>query len=382
MTNTPELVDAKPVEQQDAETIQEATSLARQPVEPGSILSIIQTALINKTDVETMRELLAIRREERADQAAEAFANALVQFRALVGPIIMTGHRDDRKMKKRDGSYGSVHYDYAELTTTIEQIRPVLTQCGLTPTWKVKSERDWIEVECVLTHVLRHKESSGPMGSPPDGSSGQTPVQKIAGTITSLQRKTLFLVLGLVTMEDDRNLKNAEQGEDEKKTQSQAAITDPENEAKRAFRDLCIKKAGAMFTKDQLLAIFARVQSMSGKTGAADCVAWLEKKEVLLAKDGIIIAVQTDGQAGAKEDAGATDRTESEPAWDQATAAQGTTSGLGGPSSPANLTSPEPPVLPYACPVCGQTYKVMPAGGKCLGVDGMKCAGMVQKVGA
>lgn len=377
MTQPSEQVDAKPIEQQDAETIQEATSLARQPVEPGSILSIIQTALINKTDVETMRELLAIRREERADQAAEAFANALVQFRALVGPIIMTGHRDDRKTKKRDGTYGSVHYDYAELTTTVEQIRPALTQCGLTPTWRVvKNERDWVEVECILTHVLRHKESSGPMGSPPDGNGGQSPVQKLAGTITSLQRKTLFMVLGMVTKEDDRDLDGAEQGVEPPKPQSQAAIT--ENETRKQFWNLCQTKAGVKFTADQVRAIFAKVQEMSGKTTAADCLAWLKQDTVLLANDGSI-GVQTDEQAGAREDGGAMDPTEGEPAWDQTSADQ---SGASDDPHPAVPAPGQPSPMPFACPVCGELYKVLPAGGRCRRADGIKCAGIVQKVGA
>lgn len=273
---------------------QDATGLMKQIPEPGSILSIIQTAVLNKTDVETMRELLAVRREERADQAREAYANAIVMFRRLTKPIIMTGVRDDRV------TGGKVHYKYAELTTTIEQITPALDQCGLNPTWRtVKNERDWVEIECVVTHTFGHKESSMSLGAQPQGPSGQTDAQKRCGTITTLKRATLFMVLGLTTKEDDRHLQDAEQGLEPPKPASQAlmqpddAPPDPEKQARNKFHEAACKKLGDGGLKNAFLyKLLANVQQASGMTDVAMCAEWMAHPDVKVAADGTVTVAE------------------------------------------------------------------------------------------
>jgi hypothetical protein len=350
LTNT-EVVDANLVEQG------ETTSLTVHGADPTGFLQIIRTAAENKTDPATMRELLNVYKDAQAQRAEEAYAEAIVQFRRMVRPIVMTGHRDDTKTKNRNNEYGTVKYDWAELTTTIEQIQACLDQCQLTPTWRaMKDELNYVSLECIVTHVLKHKESSGPFGSAVgEGRRGQTPVQVRQGVVTSLKRATLFMVLGLTTKEDDRDLENAEQGQEEKKPQSQDAITDPEAGAKSRFKDLCWVKAGVKFNNKQLWSILDKVKSASGKMDVAGCVSWLESEYVLLGKDGTI-AVQSDGQADANED-GATDPTDGEPAWDQATA--------------------DSADMPYECDECRAKYAVKPAGGKCLTKG---CFGQVVKV--
>jgi hypothetical protein len=350
----------------DEQVTQEATALARQPIEPGSILSIIKDAVVNRADVAVMRELLAIRREERADQAREAFANALVIFRKLVKPILMTGHRDDRTRPKRDGSLGSVHYDYAELTTTIEQITPALDQCGLTPTWRtVQSDATTVGIECVVTHVLGYRESSGPLSSPVEGSSGQTAVQKRMGTITSLKRATLFMALGLTTKEDDRSLKDAEQGEDKEVPQPPAPLTKPdpkEDEAKRRFRDIVLRKLKAESVGRGLLkSVYEQVKAASGKGSVAECADWLASDDVLVSQGGVL-SVVTDSVFG-------------DPFADPQTPAAAKPTDLQGGADHAS-TKPQPPS--YHCNKCGEGYLVRTANGICQVTAG--CTGKVVEV--
>jgi len=268
----------------DQEVIQEATTLARQPVQGESILSVIRDAVVNKADVAVMRELLAIRREERADLAREAFANALVQFRTLVKPIIMTGNRDDRT------SGGTVHYQYAELTTTIEQIQPALDQCQLTPTWTAtKNDPAWVEIDCIVTHGLGHKEHSMPVGAPvpQTGNRGQTPVQVRMGVITTLKRVTLFMVLGLVTKEDDQHLKDQEQGDDKPRAKSQDLLDKEEIKHKSNFILTCEKKTGiSPLPKPILMALFAQAQALCGSQKAVDCLNLIDQVGTRFEKDG------------------------------------------------------------------------------------------------
>ena len=278
----------------DKEVNEAAAIVAREPTGQTSIISVIREAILKKADVEVMRELLAVRREERADQAREAFANALVQFRRLVKPIIMTGHRDDSKTKKADGSVGTVKYSYAELTTTIEQIQPALDQCQLTPTWQaVKNDRDWIEIDCVLTHGLGHKERSLPVGSiiPPTGNRGQTPLQVRQGAITTLKRITLFMVLGLTTKEDDDHLKRQEEGNADGKPKSEELMNpDPdERMAREAFRAVVLKKTGEKELPNRILhSLLAQAQTACGSDDVSTCTEYIGSDDVIIGKDGTL----------------------------------------------------------------------------------------------
>jgi hypothetical protein len=275
-------------------------------------------------------------------------------FRKSTKPIVMTGERDDRK------TGGKVHYKYAELTSTMVQITAALNTAGLTPNWRtVKNDRDWVEIECVVTHILGHKESSLPLGAKPEGPPGQTDAQKRSGTITTLQRKTLFMALGLTATEDDADLANAEKGMVQTEPPKPPAATD-ENKAKREFWALAQEKAQASFTADQAKAILARAQQASGKQSVVECLAWFKQNTVLVAADGTLSVVT---------------QTSAAPA--------------GTPPASSGGPAPEPPLSepsmeemlawPYACDECGKRHKVLPAGGTCTAKG---CLGRVAKVGA
>jgi len=299
--DTPQVVDAQPAET-EVEVMEQSSALARNGPDPTGFLGIIREAARSKTDPATMRELLNVYKDAQAQRAAEAYAEAIVQFRRVVRAIIMTGHRDDTKTKNSRDEYGTVKYGYAELTTTIEQIQPFLDQCQLTPTWRMtKSDPGFVELECIVTHILKHKESSGPFGSPVgEGRKGQTPVQVRQGVVTSLKRATLFMVLGLTTKEDDLSLAAAEQGSDAPEApRSKSAIEDPEKDAKRDFWNAAQKKTGSRLSRDQVVVLFGRVQQLSGQVSAADCLAWINRQDVTVGTDGTV-AVAIDEAAAAE----------------------------------------------------------------------------------
>ena len=353
MNEIPESVTATAMtdEQVQAET----TALTNRQIEPGSLLSIIKEAAISKADAATMRELLNVWKDAKADQAREAFANAMVMFRKSTKPIVMTGERDDRK------TGGKVHYKYAELTSTMVQITAALNTAGLTPNWRtVKNDRDWVEIECVVTHILGHKESSLPLGAKPEGPSGQTDAQKRSGTITTLQRKTLFMALGLTATEDDADLASAEKGMGAPKPPKPPSATD-ENKAKREFWALAQQKAKASFTADQAKMIFIRVQQASGKQSAVECLAFLRGNDVLVAADGRLSCVTgSDGFDDVPDSPAAV----AEPS-----------------ESPSSSESVQPPVpdLKFECDECLKRYAAKPADGQCTNIlaAGKRCRGQV-----
>ncbi len=281
MANKTQIVEAK-------STVQE-TGLVR-TMTPGQMATI----LLEKQDfdVAKLSALMELQNQHEAKVAKQAFAQALVMFRSKVKPVVMTGHRDDTKARKRDGSFGTVRYDYAELTSTFDQIMPVLEQCQIMPTWRmVKNNESWIELECLLTHVQGHSESSLPLGAPPLDTSGMNPVQKRTATVTMLKRATLFMALGLVTKTDDQDLHGAEQDDDRPPPQaaSTSALGDPEEAVKRQFLAACRTKLGDPKLATSIVAkLFAAAQRGCGSPEARKCLEYITKHTTVLSKDGAI----------------------------------------------------------------------------------------------
>lgn len=262
--------------------------VAPRAMSPAQIAAVLSEK--SGVDVDKVARLMELQAAYDAQEAKRAYTAALVKFQTMAPAIIKTGHRDDSKTKKRDGTYGTVKYDYAELGPTMEQIRPLLQECQLAPTWRmVKNDPTWIELEPVLTHALGHSEVGGAMGSKPLDAGGMNEVQRRTATITMLKRATLFMHLGLVTNEDDKSLQDGERGQEEVESQptaSKSALTDPERKKKQEFVALCITKAGRQLTDNELRALYAEAQTRCGSDAAADCVQWANHVNVSIVEGG------------------------------------------------------------------------------------------------
>jgi hypothetical protein len=375
-----EIIDAKGVDQAIVRQEPQQQALAPQTLSPGQMLSI---AVQQGADTQKLKELMDLQDRHEVKLARLAYSNAIVHFQAMCPVVIRTGNNT---------RFGN---QYPQWSSAQPQIKTALVTAQLAVTHLLRQDdKGTITVIGQVRHGPSGHIEEVRLSAQPDylaskeGKAVRNEVQAIKSTITYLQWETAACLLGLqsrdrgkeekidpkvqaaIDPEDDDGNKSGSPIETPK-PHSQTAIADPENEAKRDFRDLCITKAERTFTRDQLLAIFSKVQSLSGKTAAADCVAWLTSDNVLLGKDGTI-AVQTDGQAGATEDGGATDPTDGEPAWNEPRET------LAGPYPAASSPLPaESPSSPWCCDECGTRYPVQTAGGKCLTKG---CFGQVLKV--
>jgi len=280
-----------------------------------STLSILSDAVNSKADVEVIERLLAARAQEEAREAKKAYAHALVTFRSQCPVIIETGVRDDTKVANRDGKFGTVKYTYPELAATDKQIGSLLAQCKLAPTYRIsRNEPNWVEVVCVLTHVLGHSEES-PYGAPPNQPNrGQTAVQARNGTVTTLKRIALFAALGLVSEKDiDLDGDDGNGGDKPGEPAKDAARNLPQDpEAYERFAEVVKEMIGATKppTKTFLRNICGQAMGLCGSKDLKVATKWLKEKGTIT--DGVV-TVRTDaGQAGDEEVA--TDGTEPEPA--------------------------------------------------------------------
>lgn len=349
MTDTPEttLAERKPQEQAIA-PVQELSPM-------GMISSIVQQG----ADPDALERVTAWAERMQANEARRAFAQAMTNFKAICPTVT----------RDRKGHTNT----YATLVGIDETIRPALAQCQLSPSWRVlKNDKEWIEVECRVTHVMGHHESTA-FGGPPDRGPGRNELQARASTVSYLERYTLKALLGIV----DKDMPDNDGGDgaqiQAKPPASHALMTDEADKKARAeFRKVAEAKAKATMTNTALRTLLTNVQAASGKQTTAECVEYIKDDNVLVGADGSLglindaafesLSPHLSDAAGVPQDgAAATSQSDKDvPPADQ---------GFEAPS-----TSQE---ARFACERCNQTFPVKPASGLCPGVGNKRCLGKV-----
>lgn len=160
---------------------------------------IMLAALSKGVSPADLREMLALQREWRADEARNAFNKALAAFKAE--PIYVAKTKGVGYETKEGGFVG---YKHAELADVVAAVGPALAKHGLSHRWDVKQSKDWITVTCILKHADGHSESVE-MGGPPDNSGKKNQIQQIASTVSYLQRYTLKAITGVAEGGDDND---------------------------------------------------------------------------------------------------------------------------------------------------------------------------------
>lgn len=154
-----------------------------------SAVALIREAIASKADPTYLRELLAVREAWEQSEARKAFNNAIAEFQRRA-PIIA----------KADKAYDK---QYARMDRIWREIRPLLTELGLSVTWQVCELREQI---CRVEGQLRHRQGHGerlaqdiPM---PELIKGQNKAQQMGSASTYARRYALCSALGIVTGDD------------------------------------------------------------------------------------------------------------------------------------------------------------------------------------
>src|SRR6202041_1495959 len=160
-------------------------------------LALIQQALAQKLDVQTIKELVELKRQMDRDVAQRAFVDALSQFKAKPPKIFKDGEVDYTPQGK-----GRVHYRHATLANCCNILDSELSKVGLSFRWRTRTEGGIIWVTCILTHALGHSEETS-LPSLPDQTGGKNPIQAVGSTVTYLQRYTLLTATGMAVQGQD-----------------------------------------------------------------------------------------------------------------------------------------------------------------------------------
>jgi hypothetical protein len=160
--------------------------------ETGNIVAIdyVAMAIEKGADLATIEKFMDLKERQDATEAKKAYVVAMGKFRADCPPIIKTKKGHNSK--------------YAGLAKTIEQVKDLLADCGLSHTWKTMQENGLITVSCCVTHDLGHEECTS-LTSAPETSGNKNDIQAIGSAVEYLKRYTFFAILGLSSEEEDND---------------------------------------------------------------------------------------------------------------------------------------------------------------------------------
>lgn len=157
-------------------------------------MEMINTAIERGADVDQLTKLMDLQERWEKTEARKLFVAAMSEFQQACPTI-------DKTLKAHNSTY-------AGLAETLEQIRELMSKCGLSHSWKTEQAEGQISVTCCVTHTAGHQECTT-MSAGADTSGSKNNIQAIGSTVKYLQRYTLFSILGLASKEHDDDGKAA-----------------------------------------------------------------------------------------------------------------------------------------------------------------------------
>lgn len=156
--------------------------------------SILQMAVQQGANVDTLAKLLELQERFEANEARKAFEVAFAAFKQEAPKL----------EKSKLVAFKEVKYKYTPLDEIANTLGPVLARHGLSYNWRQQSDKESISVTCILRHTQGHSIENN-LNASPDNSGSKNSIQAIGSAVTYLRRYTLLGVLGMATSDDDND---------------------------------------------------------------------------------------------------------------------------------------------------------------------------------
>ena len=156
-----------------------------------SIDSLLSLAIDRNVAVETLQSLLNMQLQIRAEEAKQAYNEAMTAFQADV-PVIVD-------IKPVYDKYGNLRRKYSPIDYLVTQLRPYLQKYGFHFKFDTSMFEDTVTVTCTAIHSLGHAESASITLRKIERSQMMNDTQADAGSYTMAQRYALKAVFGIVT---------------------------------------------------------------------------------------------------------------------------------------------------------------------------------------
>lgn len=188
-------------------------------VHPGELLRM---AMTSGRDLTVIDRLMDLQDRFEANQARKAFNAAMAKFRESCVKVTRSG-------KVGQGPLSGTRY--AKLSDFVSAVSEPLADAGLSVSWRLLQDaKDWIEVACIVRHVLGHEEQIS-MGGPPDTGGAKNAIQARASTVSYLEKYTLKMALGLAEQDDDDDGHGGADGDANRRTGGKPPADPPEKPA-------------------------------------------------------------------------------------------------------------------------------------------------------
>lgn len=159
-------------------------------------MAMLQQAIERGLSAETIDKMMGLAERWEANQARKAFNEAFSAFKSEAVTVARNRGITDGPLKGRK---------YAELVSFVEAATPALSRHGLSASWNVtRDEKDWIEVTCIIEHILGGNKRVS-LGGPPDVGGAKNLLQARISTVTYLERATFKAATGLAEQGDDKD---------------------------------------------------------------------------------------------------------------------------------------------------------------------------------
>lgn len=186
-------------------------AMVQSRTQENSVESFIMTAIEKQLPVETMERLLAMRKELKAEQAKEAYDEAMATFQGEC-PVI---EKDKPVGFETKSGSGRVGYSYAPLDHIIRQVKEIIAKHGFSYSFKIENSGQSVKAICVVKHKLGHSDSSEftvDGGGTPSMSSAQVTSSKA----TYAKRNAFCNAFGITTGDEDNDaVKSKEEAKQE-----------------------------------------------------------------------------------------------------------------------------------------------------------------------
>lgn len=226
------------------------------PVNPASSLdpeALIQQAINNGIEPETMQSLLDMRKELRDEKARDAFRQAMTDFQREC-PVI------EKKKKVMGKNNRKVRYRYAPLDSIINQVGNLLGDHGFSYHIDTDVADGYVKATCEVHHEAGHSETSD-FTVPIDEDAYMNAQQKFASALTYAKRYAFCNAFGILTGEedDDANSNPVSDGSKQKQSSNSKQKQDspqkgrPNQEGNQTKDSLDDYRAddGTLITKDE-----------------------------------------------------------------------------------------------------------------------------------
>lgn len=160
----------------------------------GTPADLVRYAMDTGADLDRIERLMEMQFKWEAREAEKAFAVGMASFKEVAPKIYKDTHVNFKT------NAGVTDYDHASLGLSCDIIVEALAKFGFSHRWVTKQPDGKVEVTCIITHRLGHRESNS-LISAPDKSGGKNDIQAIISARTYLERHTLFDAVGLAPLD-------------------------------------------------------------------------------------------------------------------------------------------------------------------------------------